>query len=107
MQTIRELHDAADKERVKADSFRKEAEKYQSKANDNMADPAVSQRYINDRQSFEQKASVHDQAAMKFETKATELETQAVELNRQKTEIQTTSQSQIDKLDAEEQMLRG
>lgn len=107
MQSIQQLHDAADKERQKATDLRQLAEKNRLKYQDNMADPTISLRYSNEAQKSEERAALHDQEAMKFETKATDLEAKALEINRQKVELQNNSQAQILKLDQEEKKLRG
>ena len=107
MQSIQQLHDAADKERQKASDLRQEADKNRLKSQDNVADMSVSLRYSNVAQKSEEKAAFHDQDAIKFDTKATDLEAKALEINRQKVELQNSSQAQILKLDQEEKKLRG
>lgn len=107
MHSIQQLHDAADKEREKADSLRREAMKDRQKAEGAMKDPQLSQRYANDGQKNEENAAEHDRVAMKFVAEATDLEAKAIELSRQKNEIKNSSRSQINKLDQEEKQLRG
>ena len=107
MKTIQLLHDTADKEQAKADNLRGEAEKQRQVAQDNMGDPTVSLRATNEAQKYEQQAAIHDQIAMKASQQAAQLEAKAVELQRRKTEVQTSSQAEIDRLDAEERAIRG
>jgi len=107
MRTIQQLHDAADKERLKATGLRDEAEKQRLKAQDNMDNPSISMSASNESQKLEEKAAIHDQQATKFLAEATDLEAKALELNRRKNEIQTNTQSEIDRLDREEKSLRG
>lgn len=107
MQSIQDLHDAADKERQKASDLRHEADRNRGKSDNSGDDTQSSLQYLNEAQMNEEKAAQHDQVATKFDAKATDLEAKALELNRQKTEIQNTSQAQIDRLDKEEKKLRG
>ena len=107
MKSIQLLHDTAEKERVKSQGLRKEAEKHRQKAQDNLDNPDVIITENNEAQRNEEKASQHDQEAAALEKEATELEAKALELNRRKNEIQATSQAQMNKLDQEEKMLRG
>jgi len=107
MRSIQQLHDAADKERQKADGLRGESQKQRLKAQDSMDNPNIALVAANESQKDEEKAALHDQQAAKLLAEATDLEARALEINRRKNEIQANAQAQIDQLDREEKALRG
>ena len=107
MQSIRQLHEAALKERQKAEDLRKAGTRDLLRAQDAMSDPLASQQYSNNAQKYDEKAALRDLEATKFDAEAATLELRILELNRQKNEIQSASLANISRLESEEKSLRG
>lgn len=107
MQSIKQLHDAAIRERQKAEDLRREGTRDLIKAQDAIGDPQVSQQYANNAQKYDEKAALRDQEATKFDAEAAALEIRILELTRQKNEIQSTSLVNIARIESEEKSLRG
>lgn len=107
MQSIRQLHEAALKERQKAEDLRKAGTRDLLKAQDSISVAQVSHQYSNNAQKYDEKAAQCDQEAIKFDAEAATLELRILELGRQKNEIQSVSLASIARIESEEKSLRG
>ena len=109
MRSVLQLRDTASKERVRADSLRKEAQKHRDKINSLQmnTDPKISQAEMNEAQKLEERAAQHDQTALQMEQEAATLESQALEIERKEQELQVSTQATIDKLEGQKKALRG
>ena len=109
MPSIKELQDAAAKERNIAETTRAEAEKHRQTANKLKidTDPNVVLSETEQAQVLEERAQLHDTTATELIQKSSILEKEAVEAEREKQTTQVEAQRKIDRLDDKIKKLRG